>query len=181
MRRGWLSVGLCLVAASGCRFAVVGDSVASITRDEFREHGGETFAHGGVDIPLARPALRRLGRGNEPVVVSLGLMDTSRWATPRQLERRIRNVLSQDLADVDCVIWVDLHRTSNVHRNWPARSKIFNDILGEVADEYSRPVAHWSERSADHPDWFQDDGVHPNLVGQRKYAGFIAAAVERWC
>jgi hypothetical protein len=171
----------CLVLATGCRFAVVGDSVASITRQELGEHGGETFANGGVDIPTARQALRELGRGEEPVVISLGLMDTSRWATEGEIERRIRNVLEQDVADVECVIWVDLHESSNVHRDWPERSATFNAVLEEVAAEYDRPVAHWSERSADHPGWFQEDGVHPNLLGQEHYAAFLTAAVEREC
>jgi hypothetical protein len=170
------------VLTGGCRFAVVGDSVASITREEFREEGAETYANGGVDIPIGRQAIQELAaRGDEPIVISLGLMDVSRWSTPGEMERRIRNVLEQDVADVDCVFWVDLHEESRVHRNWPERAQTFNDLLDEVASEYDRPVAHWSAWSEDHVDWFQKDGVHPNLVGQRHYAAFLAAAVDRWC
>jgi hypothetical protein len=181
MRRGWVAALGCLVLATGCRFAVVGDSVVSITRDELNQRGALTLANGGVDIPTAREALHELGRGEEPLVISLGLMDTSRWATAEQIERRIRNVLEDDVVDVDCVIWVDLHESSNVHRDWPERAAAFNDILEEVAGGYDRPVARWSERSADHPGWFQADGVHPNRLGQRHYAAFLAASVGKHC
>jgi lysophospholipase L1-like esterase len=173
---------LCLLLTTGCRYAVVGDSVASISREEFRDLGGETFANGGVDIPTGRQALRELAEeGDEPIVISLGLMDTSLHTSPDELEMRIRSVLAKDVVGVDCVIWVDLKETSNVHRHWPGRSRRFNAILQDVAAEYDRPVAHWSDRAAGHPDWFQDDGVHPNLLGQQRYAEFVSDAVDHYC
>lgn len=171
-----------LLLATGCRYAVVGDSVVAISRDELRDRGGEAFANGGVDIPTARQALRLLAVANdEPIVISLGLMDTSRHTTPEELEARIRTVLAEDVAEADCVIWVDLKQTSNVHRHWPSRARQFNGILTEVAAEFDRPVARWSEHAAGHREWFQDDGVHPNQEGQRQYAAFVADAVERLC
>ena len=185
MRKGWtvtMLAALVVVLASGCQFAVVGDSVVSISRNELGAEGGWTLANGGVDIATGREALQYLAEyGDEPIVISLGLMDTSLRSTPEDIERRIRNVLEQDVADVDCVIWVDLKVTSGIHDHWPARSRTFNRILYDVAAEHDRPVARWSEASAGHPDWFQDDGVHPNLLGQQKYAAFLADAVEQHC
>ena len=182
VRRGWVAALGCLVLATGCQFAVVGDSVVSISRQELGAEGGLTLANGGVDIPTGRAALRYLAaHGDEPLVISLGLMDTSRHATPEQIEHRIRNVLERDVADVACVVWVDLKVTSDVHDHWPSRSRTFNRILDEVAAEYDRPVARWSTTSAGHRDWFQDDGVHPNLLGQQHYAAFLRSAVERFC
>jgi lysophospholipase L1-like esterase len=180
--RRWWIVGLCLLLATGCRFAIVGDSVTSLTRDELAGQGGETLANGGVDILTGRDAVRELAAaGDEPIVIALGLMDTSLHASGTQIERRIRRVLRDDVADVECVIWVDLRQSSNVHKNWASRSRGFNRILDEVAGEFDRPVAHWSEVSAGHPNWFRDDGVHPNHLGQRRYATFIATSVDRYC
>ena len=63
--------------ASGCQFAVVGDSVVSISRHELRAEGGWTLANGGVDIATGREALQYLAQhGDEPVVISLGLIFT---------------------------------------------------------------------------------------------------------
>ncbi len=179
-RATWIAVAV-LLLAPGCRFAVVGDSVASLTRAELLERGGETYANGGVDIVTGRQALRQLAHGDEPIVISLGLMDTSRHATAGQMEHRIRAVLRDDVADVDCVIWVDLKQTSNVHRTWGSRSRTFNRVLREVAAEYDRPVAAWSEASVGRPKWFGADGIHPNQEGQEAYAQFIADAVEEHC
>jgi lysophospholipase L1-like esterase len=178
----WPPARLCGVVVDGCRFAVVGDSVSSLTRDEFLDRGGETFANGGVDIETGRASIDDLAaRDDEPIVIALGLMDTSLHATAEQIEDRIRTVLEHDVADVACVVWVDIKQTSNVHRDWPARSREFNRILEDVAAEYDRPVAHWSRASVGQPDWFQRDGIHPNHLGQRKYALFVARSVRRLC
>jgi lysophospholipase L1-like esterase len=181
MRRAGL-VALCLLLATSCRFAIVGDSVVSISRHELGGRGGQTFANGGVDIVTGRDAIRRLAaERDQPIVIALGLMDTSFHASPGQIEDRIRRVLRDDVAHVECVIWVDLKQTSNVHREWGSRSRTFNRILADVAEEFDRPVARWSDAAADHPDWFKDDGVHPNNLGQRHYARFVAEAVDQHC
>jgi lysophospholipase L1-like esterase len=178
----WPAARRCLVVADGCRFAVVGDSVSSLTRHEFLARGGETYANGGVDIETGREAIGDLAqRGDTPIVIALGLMDTARHATPDQLERRIRTVLERDVADVPCVVWVDIKQTSNVHDRWPGRSRRFNGILADVAAEHDRPVARWSVASAGHPEWFRVDGIHPNDLGQRKLALFVTRAVRRLC
>jgi hypothetical protein len=182
-RRPLRGLGLAVVLLSGgCRFAVVGDSVVSISRTEIGQEGGEALAHGGVDIVTGRPAIRELAEHpHEPLVISLGLMDVSDFATPAEVAHRIRSVLRDDVAHVDCVIWVDLKLTSNVHHQWPRRAMAFNRMLTEVADEFHRPVARWSLESSGHPEWFQPDGVHPNRLGQRQFAAFVADQVESRC
>jgi hypothetical protein len=173
---------VCLLLTTGCRFAVVGDSVTSISRGELGDEGGEAYANGGVDIVTGRDAIRELAeRGEEPIVIALGLMDTSYHATAGQIEARVRRVLRDDVADVDCVVWVDLKQTSNVHREWGSRSRTFNRVLDEVTAEFDRPVAHWSEVATGHDSWFREDGIHPNPVGQEHYARFIAESVDELC
>lgn len=168
-------LALALVLCPG--WAVVGDSVTYDSADELEARGAVVEAFGGVNIPQGRPALREFAAaGEETVVVALGIMDVAQYATPTQLRARVRGAL-RDLAPVDCVIWVDLRLLSTIHTDWPARVRIFNDIIEDEAPH----VAHWSWFSHGHRDWFRPDGFHPNQRGQNAYARFLAGQVNRHC
>jgi len=174
-----------MLALTGCqwRFGVAGDSVTFDARDELEDRGAIVRSFGGVSLAAAgRPAVRALARaGFDEIVVALGLNDVAYGATPAELERRVRATMRDDLAGVDCVIWVDLKTTSNVHDDWPARAGQFNEMLGRVVRAYGGHVAAWSRQAAAHPAWFRSDGIHLNAAGQVGYARFINAARLSLC
>ena len=173
---------LVVLLTSGSGFGVVGDSVTHDAREELTARRGIVFSAPGVFIRTGRPGLREHVRaGRERIVVELGLMDVSFFATPAELERRIRPVLRDDLAGVDCVVWVDLKTTAPVHEDWPARSRQFNALLTQLTGEYGAHVARWSVHSSGHRAWFRPDGIHLRPSGQRAYARFVAGQVIRHC
>lgn len=168
---------LVLAALLSPGWAVAGDSVAYDAADELEARGAVVSAFGGVTISMGRPALRQFAAdGQEAVVVALGLMDVAQWSTPQQLRWRVRAALG-DLRPVPCVIWVDLRLLSTIHDDWPARVRVFNDILEDEAPL----VAHWGYYSHGHRDWFRADGFHPNRRGQAAYARFLAGQVRQRC
>lgn len=173
---------LVVALTSGSSFGVVGDSITHDAREELQSHGAVVLSAPGVFIRTGRPGVRQhVQAGREQVVVALGMMDVSFWATSAQLERRIRPVLRDDLAGVDCVVWVDLKTTSPQHENWPTRSREFNALLTRLTDEFGDHVARWSVYSAGHREWFRSDGIHLRSAGQRAYARFVAGQVSRHC
>lgn len=164
------------------RFGIVGDSVTSLSRDPIEAKGGVVAAVGGVDIRQGRPVMRRFVHdGARRIVIALGTMDVARHATVDEIRQRITAVLGDDVENVPCVIWVDLIETPNRNFRWPQRAARFNRILDQVTAEFDRPIAHWSDLSAPHPGWFQDDGFHPTVVGRRRYSSMIENNLERHC
>lgn len=47
-------------------------------------------------------------------------------------------------------------------------------VLKELAEQYQLPVIDIHSFTADHPEWFCSDGIHPNAVGAGKMAEYIA-------
>ena len=181
LRRAAL-LGLVVALTSGSSFGVVGDSITHDAREELQAHGAVVLSAPGVFVLTGRPGVRQhVQAGRERVVIALGMMDVSFWATSAQLERRIRPVLRDDLAGVDCVVWVDLKTTSPLHERWPARSREFNTLLTRLTGEYGDHVARWSAFSVGHRDWFRPDGIHLRLAGQQAYARFLSTQVSRFC
>ena len=170
------------VAAAAPPFGVVGDSVTHDARDELADRGATVRSAPGVDLRAGRPGLRDLAReADRPVVVALGLMDVSFWATQSQLTRRIRPMLRDDTEGVACVVWVDLKTTSGVHPQWRARSTAFNRLLADLAAERGAHVATWSRYSRGHDAWFRPDGHHLTAAGQTAYARWLAGRVDHFC
>ena len=176
------AVLLVVLVTSGSSFGVVGDSIAHDAREELRARGAIVLSAPGVFIQTGRPGVREhVQAGRDRVVVALGMMDVSLWATSAQLERRIRPVLGEDLAGVDCVVWVDLKTTSPLHANWPTRAGEFNTLIARLTARFGDHVARWSVFSVRHPDWFRPDGIHLRPAGQQAYARFLATQVSRYC
>ena len=151
-------------------------------RQEIAQKDGYVQAYGGVTISQGRPAIRRFGRlGYERVVIALGLNDVSYRATPADLRRRIRAVMRDDVRGVDCVLWVNLKTTSEVHVNWPSRARQFNSILAELAPQYGVRVLRLSVVAPQHPRWFRSDGLHLTPRGQRGYAAWLDSRADHFC
>ncbi len=169
-------------AAAAAPFGVVGDSVTHDARDELAARGATVNSAPGVDIRSGRPGVRDLARRpRRPLVVALGLMDVSFWATQAQLARRLRPVLRDDARGVACVVWVDLKTTSGVHPQWRSRASAFNSLLGDLAAEHGAHIATWSRFSVGHDVWFRPDGHHLTASGQAAYARWLAGRVDHLC
>lgn len=187
MKRGRLApllVSLVLLTTA-CQysFAIVGDSVTYAAHSDLRAEGGDVRAHGGLTISMARPTLRRLAAGGyETVVVALGNMDVGYGVPMDELTRRVRQVLRDDLAGVECVIWVEVteHERQDIP-GWNERAPAYNDLLADLARRYHARVARWSVVAARHPGWFVEDGVHLSPLGQPGYARFVKRATTHLC
>ena len=165
---------------TGASWGIVGDSVAHLARDEVAARGADVRAAPGVDIRAGRPGLRQLVQaGHERIVIALGYMDAP-LASRAELIRRVRPVLQDDVADVHCVIWVDL-ATTGERAGWAEATGRFNDLIRRLTAETGDGVARWSVFSQDHRNWFRRDGFHLSRRGQAAYARFVAGQVDQRC
>ena len=153
-------------------WAIAGDSVTYDSADELEARGAVVSAFGGVDIEQGRPALQEFAaEGRGVVVVALGALDVARHATATQLRARIRSTLDV-LADVRCVLWVDLRPTAP-NPGWATDAGRFNRIVRALAPQ----VIGWAAYSHGHRSWFRADNYHPNRIGQAAFARFVASRV----
>ena len=51
-----------------------------------------------------------------------------------------------------------------------------NTVIESLADEYGLTIIDFYTLTKDHVDWYDGDGIHPNIVGKR----YIAQAVYDW-
>ncbi len=116
---------------------------------------------GAIEILQKRQATGRLG---EAVIVHTG--NNGSFAA-EQFDEMMRV-----LADVPRVVFVNV----KVPRPWEQRN---NAVIAEGVRRYPNAVlADWHAASADRPELFVDDGIHPQPEGQRVYADLIAAHLE---
>lgn len=117
------------------------------------------------DVLAALDARRAAGhlKGIEVLVVQLG---TNGPLRPSHVDG-----LAELMAGVPQVVAV----TVRVPKPWQDAS---NAALFDAAGRFPwLRLADWHAVSADHPEWFGDDGVHVGREGARQYAAVIAAAV----
>jgi lysophospholipase L1-like esterase len=117
---------------------------------------------GAIEILQKRQAADRLG---EAVVVHTG---NNGSFTTEQFDEMMRV-----LAAVPRVVFVNV----KAPRPWEQRN---NDMIAEGVRRYSKNavLADWHAASADRPELFVEDGIHPQPEGQRIYADLIAAHLE---
>jgi peptidoglycan/LPS O-acetylase OafA/YrhL len=117
---------------------------------------------GVIEILQKRQAAGRLG---EAVVIHTG---NNGSFTAEQFDEMMRV-----LADVPRVVFVNV----KAPRPWEQRN---NDMIAEGVRRYSKNavLADWHAASADRPELFVEDGIHPQPEGQRIYADLIAAHLE---
>ena len=156
-------------SASADPVTVVGDSVVIGAAEELNRaldnpaFGADVGLQpaGAVEILQKRRAGGQLG---EIVVVHTG---NNGSFTAEQFDEMMRV-----LADVPKVVFVNV----KVPRPWEQRN---NDVIADGVRRYPNTVlADWHAASADRPELFVDDGIHPQPEGQRIYADLIAAHLE---
>lgn len=147
----------------------LGDSVMLGALPALESHGFRALAKESRQFGYAVDAVtRRAQKGTLPrnVVVHLGTNGT--------------------IDDSDCRAVVDAVGperrlflvTVRVPRPWQASNN--RELRACAATAPDRVVVlDWHAVSADHPQWFYDDGIHLRPVGQEAYAAFVADQVAR--
>jgi peptidoglycan/LPS O-acetylase OafA/YrhL len=114
-----------------------------------------------IDVLSARRAAGELG---EVVVVHIG---SNGIYTAEQFDETMRA-----LGGMRRVVFVNV----NVPRAWEQPN---NEVISEGVRRYPNAVlADWYSASADHPEYFVEDGVHLQIKGQNVYADLIAGEIQ---
>lgn len=155
--------------APALRVTAIGDSVMVGASSQLRA----TIGGIAIDAAVSRQAKtaikvlqaqRDAGRLGDVVIVHMG---TNGPFSARQFDE-----MMSILADVRRVVFVNVR----VPRRWEGPN---NTVIAEGVSRYPNAVlADWHAVSADHPELFARDGVHPQRAGRRLYADVIAAAVN---
>ena len=158
-----------IAAAAGLpkgRF-VVGDSIALSASDEFQRLDYGVNAKVGRQFGSGVWIFRRqaeLGTLPRRVIVHLG---TNGTVDPDDCDRLVAAA-----GPARRVFLV----TIKVPRSWELPN---NETLRACASRHDRVhVIRWWSKSHDHPEWFADDGYHPNTDGQRVFARFVDREVD---
>jgi peptidoglycan/LPS O-acetylase OafA/YrhL len=155
--------------APAAHVTAIGDSVMVGASRQLRE----AIEYLSIDAAVSRQAKtavallrakREAGQLGDVVVVHIG---TNGPFSARQLDE-----MMQTLADVRRVVFVNV----KVPRRWEAAN---NTVIAEGVARYSNArLADWHTATADHPELFARDGIHPQRAGARLYAELIAAAIN---
>ena len=52
-------------------------------------------------------------------------------------------------------------------------------MIREVAADRKLPLADLAGLAAKHPEWFAEDGIHPDAAGYAAMAGMVGVAITR--
>ena len=117
-------------------------------------------------LQLVKMRAHRIGK---IVVVDVGYNDTAaRYDSDLDTVMR-----ALQAAGVKIVVWLTLRDPEHVYK--PA-----NRAIRTKPREWPQiVVADWDGYSANHPEWFAEDGIHPTPLGVVKLGKFIHAALQR--
>ena len=165
------------VVAGGCgidrpRAVIVGDSLTADATAQI-----DDAVPGAVDIDGVPGATidARLGRirdiarrDPEVVVVALGTNDGFFGAPdPGRSAARVLDAL----AEAGCVRWIGVATVIDE----PALVNV--PIAEAVAEHDNAEFVDWTDAAAEHPEWFQPDGIHHSEPGRAAFADVVADAV----
>ena len=112
---------------------------------------------------------KRRGRLPSQVVMALG---ANSWVRPVDVQRALK------LIGPRRTLFLATHRT------WFGKPGPDTGVIRTMAHRYRKRIRliDWVRYAAPHPNWFNtggyDDGLHPNTLGARRFADFIANAVS---
>jgi peptidoglycan/LPS O-acetylase OafA/YrhL len=146
----------------------IGDSVmlGAVTQLRLAVHGIEVNAAVGRAFGVGVEILQqRQAQGVLPGAVVIGLGDNG-WVTAAQIDQAMHV-----LRGASVVVFVNLKEP----RSWEAHD---NALIADAAHRYSNVVVvDWHDASANHPEYFWDDGIHLRPAGATAYARLVAAAL----
>lgn len=208
--RGWL-VALGIVALLGVAgvvawrvlpgpqtydLVVIGDSVSFVSAgaietrfvDEDIKFVTKPGYTSGDLLPLVYETMDQLElptRGEDEVVVLVGYNDVRLGVDGNDSVEELMQVTSE----FDCAVWLTLParpggEPSTFENIDPDAIDLWNARLADLADQYD--TVHLSSDWADvvtraPAEELLEDGLHPNVAGQRRLADAMHAAVERSC
>jgi lysophospholipase L1-like esterase len=169
------------------RVMVVGDSLTFGAWRQLEESlavdGWAPAVRGDVGYTVAHQMdlLRAVGEARpEAVVIALGTNDAFAVTDRRQTLSTTRADIDAALdavADVPCVVWVDV-TSHGPAATWRADTQRINAMIeSAVAARPGASVAHWDALSVDRWEWFTADAVHHTAEGADAFADLIAASV----
>jgi hypothetical protein len=138
---------------------------------EGRLLGGESLP-GGFPLPTALQLIGELGHRLGPtVIMSIGYNDPFGQYT----QNVAAALVALHAAGVEHVLWATLH-VSPDHTSYLAMNAA---IEAAAAQDPDVTVVDWNAYAADHPEWFQSDGVHLTGYGPRALATLFHASLVK--
>lgn len=178
--------------ASEQRVAVVGDSItdysAKALDKAFTNQNRWIKGIPGIDLADGRSQLVKPAVASAPavLVVELGINSAREEWNSTDL-RHLEGILA-DTDSLPCVIWVTPTALEPSYYDHLGTGTIQSRIEKFQASLAKRLPANGNVRVADfgsiqlqHPEWFQDDRMHPNAAGQKAYAEYVLEQVEQGC
>ena len=170
----------------GEKVAVLGNSIVALSAEEIPRalndaYQSSVMGESGFTIEQLLPLAARYAATNPAVaVIEAGSNDAGRtdvpWSSDDELN--IEGQMIQRFPAARCIVWV------NIKSNGP--NGTFNDHAVELNDglltwqarEPRLIVLDWDGVTADHPEYFYADAIHPNQAGQDLMAELIRTAVD---
>jgi acyl-CoA thioesterase-1 len=159
--QGWVSLLQERIAEQGIDAQIINASIS-----------GETTQGGLTRLP---DLLKR----HQPdwIVLELGANDGLRATPIRLIERNLRALIDQSLAQKAKPIMVGVHLPPNYG---PRYTDQFFSLFGDLASEYDAPhVPFLLEGVALNPDLMQSDGLHPTAEAQPMILDTVWPVIER--
>ena len=176
----------------GAKVAVVGDSITNGSSDALDAALADQhrFVSGvdGIDLADGRNKLIQPVVESEPevLVVELGINSAREVWNSTDLAH-LESVLAA-VKPVPCVIWVTPNALPTSYYDHlgdgtiNARIALFQASLHKRLPKH--PNVHLADFGAiqvEHPEWYQDDHLHPNEAGRVAYADYVATQIADQC
>ena len=125
----------------------------------------------------------------DAVVIMFGTNDANaqNWKGPEVYMAEYRELL-QSYRELSSrpMIWLmtpplPLYPKTEVDRAMNEHIRQEQDCVKALAEEQDAQLIDLCEKTKDHPDWFQPDGVHPNAKGAMEIAHIIYDAIKGAC
>jgi hypothetical protein len=131
---------------------------------------GESCPFEGGEVPNLVDTVKQLGPELAPtVVVEMGYNDYEE-TYPESVEQAIAALLD---AGAKHILWVNLREAQGSFVS-------MNRAVEEAARVHPAvTIVDWNLLSANHPDWFQNDGIHLVYPGAMAMASLLHSAIER--
>ncbi|WP_286136436.1 acyltransferase family protein [Philodulcilactobacillus myokoensis] len=155
-----------ILLAHNYQVTAIGDSILADSSDDLHNVFPNAYISAAVgrQIWQASGVLNQLKQRNElskNIIINLG---TNSPMTSAQINQTLSVIGSKRN-----VYWINCHVPT---RNWEQQ---VNETINHAAKTHPNVhVINWYQYSYNHPEYFWDDHVHPNPLGNRKFTSLIA-------
>lgn len=110
----------------------------------------------------------------EIVIICLGGNDGLRGLPPENMKENLRNIITPLLEDGVSVLLAGMMLPPNYGSEY---TEAFQNAFRDLAQELDLPFIPFLLEGA-YPDYMQDDGIHPNVEGNRRVAQLVMRRLE---